>query len=124
MELDINGTMEPLLEDHNGYNEINSLSILDGLKCVSYRETIVIPRIIGKKKSRVVERVKVIEDFDNNVPNKYVYEKKVLPSMRSLQFGGKPIEISPNRLYNCAYLPVDHIDAFSEIMFLLLSRKL
>ena len=29
---------------------------------------------------------------------KYVYEKKVLPSMRSLQFGGKPIEISPNRL--------------------------
>ena len=25
----------------------------------------------------------------------YVYDKKVLPSMRSLQFGGKPIEISP-----------------------------
>ena len=52
---------------------------------------------------------------------KYVYEKKILPSMRSLQFGGKPIEISPNRLYNCAYLPIDHIDAFSEVMFLLLS---
>ena len=27
---------------------------------------------------------------------KLVYEKKILPSMRSLQFGGKPIEISPN----------------------------
>ena len=40
--------------------------------------------------------------------------------MRSLQFGGKPIEISPNRVYNCAYLPVDHTDAFSETMFLLL----
>ena len=51
---------------------------------------------------------------------KYVYDKKVLPSMRSMQFGGKPIEISPNRIYNCAYLPVDHTDAFSEIMFLLL----
>ena len=37
----------------------------------------------------------------------YVYDKKVLPSMRSLQFGGKPIEISPNRIYNCAYLPID-----------------
>ena len=33
---------------------------------------------------------------------KYVYDKKVLPSMRSLQFSGKPIEISPNRLYNCS----------------------
>ena len=49
-----------------------------------------------------------------------VYEKKILPSMRSLQFGGKPIEISPNRVYNCAYLPIDHVDAFSETMFLLL----
>jgi len=49
-----------------------------------------------------------------------VYDKKVLPSMRSMQFGGKPIEISPNRIYNCAYLPVDHVDSFSEIMFLLL----
>ena len=51
----------------------------------------------------------------------YVYDKKVLPSMRSLQFSGKPIEISPNRLYNCSYLPIDHIDSFSETMFLLLS---
>ena len=34
----------------------------------------------------------------------FVYDKKILPSMRSLQFGGKSIEISPNRIYNCAYL--------------------
>ena len=51
---------------------------------------------------------------------KYVYDKKILPSMRSLQFGGKPIEISPNRVYNCAYLPIDDARAFSETMFLLL----
>ena len=51
---------------------------------------------------------------------KYVYDKKILPSMRSLQFGGKPIEISPNRIYNCAYLPIDDWRAFGEVMFLLL----
>tara|TARA_B110000196_G_C21153328_1_gene671294 strand:+ start:258 stop:2117 length:1860 start_codon:yes stop_codon:yes gene_type:complete len=51
---------------------------------------------------------------------KFVYQKKVLPSMRSMQFGGKPIEISPNRIYNCAYMPIDHVDSFSECMFLLL----
>ncbi len=50
----------------------------------------------------------------------FVFTKKVLPSMRSLQFGGKPIEISPNRIYNCCYLPVDDYRAFSETMFLLL----
>jgi len=51
---------------------------------------------------------------------KFVYNKKILPSMRSLQFGGKPIEISPNRIYNCAYLPIDDWRAFGEVMFLLL----
>ncbi len=51
---------------------------------------------------------------------KFVYDKKVLPSMRSMQFGGKPIEISPNRIYNCAYMPIDSLDCFSECMFLLL----
>ena len=51
---------------------------------------------------------------------KLVYDKKILPSMRSLQFGGKPIEISPNRVYNCGFLPVDDYRAFNEILFLLL----
>jgi ribonucleoside-diphosphate reductase alpha chain len=50
----------------------------------------------------------------------YVYNKEVLPSMRSMQFGGKPIEVSPNRIFNCAYAPVDDIRVFGEIMFLLL----
>ena len=49
-----------------------------------------------------------------------VYAKKVLPSMRSLQFAGKPIALSPNRMYNCAYMPIDNIAAFPEAMFLLL----
>lgn len=51
----------------------------------------------------------------------FVYDKKVLPSMRSLQFAGKPIEINNARLYNCCFLPINHTDAFSEVMFLLLS---
>lgn len=51
---------------------------------------------------------------------KLVYDKKALPSMRSMQFAGKPIDINPSRIYNCAYLPVDDWRAFQEIMFLLL----
>jgi len=51
----------------------------------------------------------------------FVYDKKILPSMRSLQFAGKPIEINNARLYNCCFLPINHTDAFSEVMFLLLS---
>jgi ribonucleoside-triphosphate reductase len=51
---------------------------------------------------------------------KFVYDKKVLPSMRSMQFAGKPIEMSPNRIYNCAFAPIDDYRVFAEIMFLLL----
>jgi ribonucleoside-triphosphate reductase len=50
----------------------------------------------------------------------FVFTKKVLPSMRSLQFGGKAIELNNARIYNCAFLPVDSIHSFSETMFLLL----
>jgi len=51
----------------------------------------------------------------------FVQEKKVLPSMRSLQFAGKPISLNPARLYNCSYVAITHHKVFSEIMFLLLS---
>tara|TARA_R110001583_G_scaffold78667_1_gene213047 strand:+ start:63884 stop:65815 length:1932 start_codon:yes stop_codon:yes gene_type:complete len=66
--------------------------------------------------------IKTYPQLKDEIDEKYqlVYDKKVLPSMRSMQFGGKPIEISPNRIYNCAYLPIDHVDSFSETMFLLL----
>ena len=51
---------------------------------------------------------------------RYVYDKKVLPSMRSMQFAGRPIEVNPARIYNCAFLPIDDWRAFGEVMFLLL----
>jgi ribonucleoside-triphosphate reductase len=50
----------------------------------------------------------------------WVREKKVLPSMRAMQFAGAAIARNHSRIYNCAYLPVDDIRAFSETMFLLL----
>ena len=66
--------------------------------------------------------IKRFPDMKEEIENaySYVYRKSVLPSMRSMQFAGKPIEISPNRIYNCAYLPIDNLLAFNETMFLLL----
>lgn len=51
----------------------------------------------------------------------FVYEKKVLPSMRSLQFAGKAAKINPARLYNCSFMIVDDLRVFQEAMYLLLS---
>lgn len=51
---------------------------------------------------------------------KYVEEKKILPSMRSMQFGGKAIESHNERIYNCAVRHIDSIRSITEVFFLLL----
>lgn len=50
-----------------------------------------------------------------------VREKRVLPSMRSMQFGGEAILKNNNRMYNCSFTLVDRPEVFSESLFLLLA---
>lgn len=84
---------------------------------------------IGRRESweELVERnmamhIKKYPQLKEEIKNAYklVYERKVLPSMRSLQFGGRPIELSNNRIFNCAFTACDHPAVFSETMFNLL----
>lgn len=50
-----------------------------------------------------------------------VKDKRVVPSQRSIQFGGRAIERNNMRIYNCTYSPVDRPRFFSEMLWLLLS---
>ena len=75
--------------------------------------------LVTRNKNMHIKKYPTLKEDIEDV-YKLVYDKKILPSMRSMQFAGKPIEISPNRVYNCAYLPIDSVDSFSECMFLLL----
>lgn len=74
--------------------------------------------VTRNKEMHLKKYPQLAEEIENAY--KFVYDKKVLPSMRSMQFAGKPIEISPNRIYNCAFAPIDDVRVFGEIMFLLL----
>jgi ribonucleoside-triphosphate reductase len=75
----------------------------------------------------------IVDRYQNMLVNKYpklkdaieatvefIRDKKVLPSMRAMQFAGPAMEVNNARGYNCAYLPIDSLYAFSETMFLLL----
>ena len=75
--------------------------------------------IVDRNKAMHVKKYPKLESEINNA-YEMVYTKKILPSMRSMQFGGKPIEVAPNRIYNCAFAPIDDWRVFSEVMFLLL----
>lgn len=50
----------------------------------------------------------------------YVHRGMVVPSMRSLQFGGRSIEKINERIYNCAFANLTSWDDFHDAFFLLL----
>ncbi len=76
--------------------------------------------IIERNKLMHQQKYPNIADLIDEAYERSVKTKNILPSMRSLQFAGVPIERNPSRIYNCAYLPIEDTDAFAEIMFLLL----
>lgn len=82
--------------------------------------------IVQRNKSMHIDKYNLLynnnAEFRNLLDSTYelVKEKKVLPSMRSMQFGGEAIKLANNRVYNCAFMPVDSFNSFSEAMFLLL----
>lgn len=76
-------------------------------------------QIVNRYVQMMILKYPNLKDPINNA-SQMIYDKKILPSMRALQFAGKAIERNNSRIYNCAFLPVDDYRAFSETMFLLL----
>ena len=76
--------------------------------------------IVDRNRNMHVKKFPDLKVEIDAVYDDWIFPKKILPSMRSMQFAGKPIELSPSRIFNCAYLPIDDWRAFAETMFLLL----
>lgn len=77
------------------------------------------PEICKRYEDMMIDKYPLLKDEINHWMT-FVYDRKVLPSMRAMQFAGPAIRRNQSRIYNCAYLPVDDIHAFSETLFLLL----
>lgn len=113
--------LENYKEKEIGINLLSDLNIFNKyakyIEPLNRRETW--DEICTRYENMMVEKYPALStDIIANM--KLVRAKKVLPSMRALQFAGPAIERNPSRIYNCAYMPVDSIYAFSEAMFLLL----
>lgn len=78
-----------------------------------------VDRVFGMHKAFFADRFELIAD-EFAFAQAMVLEKKVLPSMRSLQFGGPSVLRKHARMYNCSATFVDRPRAFQEIMWLLL----
>jgi ribonucleoside-diphosphate reductase alpha chain len=77
------------------------------------------PEICARYEHMMIEKYPRMEG-ETRRNMRLIYDRKVLPSMRAMQFAGPAIARNNSRIYNCAYLPVDDIRAFPETLFLLL----
>lgn len=87
-------------------------------KTLQRRETF--EEIVDRNMQMHIKKYPQLKDSIEAIYKNFVLTKKVLPSMRSLQFGGAAIIANNSRIYNCAYMPIDNTKSFSEGMFLLL----
>ena len=75
--------------------------------------------IVDRYQEMMIKKYPYIEDAIK-ASTMWIRKKKVLPSMRALQFAGPAAEVNNARIYNCCFLPIDSLHCFSETMFLLL----
>ena len=75
--------------------------------------------ICDRNQSMHVHKFPFLKDEIKNI-YKYVRDYKILPSMRSMQFAGLPIELNNSRMFNCAFAAVNDPHVFAETMALLL----
>lgn len=75
--------------------------------------------IVTRYEDMMIEKYPKLKDaiLDSS---KYIRQKKVLPSMRALQFAGLAAEVNNARIYNCCFLHMNSVHSFAEGMFLLL----
>jgi len=78
-----------------------------------------VDRLITFWKQQVGNNVLTGEEFD--LLQSAVYNREVMPSMRSMWSAGDALSKNHFRGYNCSYKDVDHIRVFDEILYILMA---
>lgn len=83
----------------------------------SWSETV--DRLVGFWKNEVSDNV--ITDDEYQSLHDAVYNREVMPSMRSMWSAGDALSKNHFRGYNCSFTAVDHPRVFDEILYILMS---
>jgi ribonucleoside-triphosphate reductase len=78
-----------------------------------------VDRLIGFWKKEVSDNVITDDEFQQLTDA--VYNREVMPSMRAMWAAGDALSQNPFRGYNCSFTAIDHIRAFDEILYILMS---
>lgn len=61
-----------------------------------------------------------IDEDKKNLISQMMLDQKVMPSMRSLWASGGFAKTDNTAIYNCSFLPIDNLKAFSELIYILM----
>jgi len=91
------------------------------LDTVNRRETWAetVDRLIGFWKEQVSDNVITKDEFQQL--SDAVYNREVMPSMRAMWSAGDALRKNPFRGYNCSFADINHIRAFDEVLYILMS---
>lgn len=78
-----------------------------------------VDRLISFWKKQIGNNVITEEEF--TTLRTAIYNREVMPSMRSMWSAGDALSKNHFRGYNCSYKDVDHIRAFDEILYILMA---
>ena len=91
--------------------------IADWNRRETWNETV--DRLIGFWKEQIGNNV--ITDAEFQEVHDAVYNKEVMPSMRSMWSAGDALSKNHFRGYNCSFVEVDHPRVFDEILYILMA---
>ena len=69
----------------------------------------VVEPVLGDANKEVIDNIR-----------KAIFNLEVMPSMRSLMTAGEALRRDNVAGYNCSYIPINHIRAFDEVMYILM----
>lgn len=79
------------------------------------------PETVNRYTDYMMDKVGVVDDHLKTQIHDFIYDMKVMPSMRALMAAGQALELSNIAGYNCSYLVFDSLDSFSELLFILMN---
>ena len=68
-----------------------------------------------------LERFPVLKDYleEWNEIREMTYKREIFPSMRALMTAGKAADVDDTCLYNCSYVPINTIESFTDVLYIL-----
>src|SRR5574343_1576817 len=77
------------------------------------------PETVGRYMDYMADKLD-LSNYFYDIGQQAILNMEVMPSMRAMWAAGPAADAENIAIYNCSYLPIDNIKAFSEVLYILM----